>query len=242
MDQNFLIKKFALRICFICIQLSEYNEIRTKGFIFHSSTQEISKLERAAKWRGDPRASSKKEFTKVLSYLAPNKKDVFFDLGCGYGGPSIWIAPRVRMSVGIENHYYRYLRAKREAEKSGLPNVRILWDDIEEVSFRDATILYSVIYVGFGVIRKIQKQTRRGTQTVLYGPPPYPLRSEKLFGSFHRLVTPFERVDDGDEFAKICLGGRNPSMKKLLKSLDRDQARDLKREIEEADSNWESLY
>ncbi len=198
-------------------------------------------MERAAKWRGDPRASSKREFERVLRCLKPSKKDVFFDLGCGYGGPCIWIAPKVKLAIGIENHYYRYLHAKRDVKKSGSTNIRILWNDIDRISFRDATIFYSVIYVGFGIIRKIQKQARRGARIVLYGLPPYPLKSEKLFGSYHRLVTPLERVEDEEEFARIYLGGRKPSMKKLIQSLDRDQARDLKREIENVDSNWYSL-
>jgi hypothetical protein len=166
---------------------------------------------------------------------------VFFDLGCGYGGPCIWIAPKVRMSIGIESHYHRYLHAERDAEKSGLPNIRIVWDDMERVSYRDATILYSVIYVGFNIIRKIQRQTKPGSQIVLYGLPPFPLRSEKLFGSFYRLVTPFERVRDEDEFAQIYLGRRNATMKELLRSLDREQARDLRREIKDAESNWDSI-
>jgi hypothetical protein len=176
-----------------------------------------------------------------VRYLRPSKKDVFFDLGCGYGGPCIWIAPKVKLSVGIESHYFRYLHAKRDAEKSGLKNIRILWDDIERISYKEATILYSVIYIGFSVIEKMQRETRRGSQVVLYGLPPFPLKFEKLFGSFYRLSTPFERVEDEDEFAQIYLGGKKATMRKLLRSLDREQARDLRREIREADANWNSL-
>jgi hypothetical protein len=199
------------------------------------------KLERAAKWRGDPRASSRREFLRLMSEIRPSKNDVFFDLGCGYGGPCIWIAPKVRRSVGIEDHYYRYLHAQRQVVKSGLRNVQILWDDIEKVSYRDATILYSVIYVGFMVLEKIQKETATGTQTILYGLPPFPLKSQKLFGSFFRLKTPFERVEDEDEYARHYSGRTNMTMKKLLGSLDREQAKDLRREIKEAELNWQML-
>jgi SAM-dependent methyltransferase len=199
------------------------------------------KLERAAKWRGDPRASSRREFLRLLNEIKPSKKDVFFDLGCGYAGPCIWIAPKVRQSVGIEDHYYRYLYAKREVSKSGLLNVRILWADIEKVPYREATILYSVIYVGFSVLEKIQKETVRGTQTILYGLPPFPLKSEKLFGSFYRLKTPFGRVEDEDEYARHYTGRKNATMKKLLRSLDHEQAKDLRREIKEAELNWHMM-
>jgi SAM-dependent methyltransferase len=198
-------------------------------------------LERAAKWRGDPRASTRREFLRVLNYVSPSKRDVFYDLGCGYAGPCIWIAPRVRQAIGIENHYYRYLHARRDVAGSGSTNVKIVWDDIGRISFRDATILYSVIYVGFDIIKKIHRQTRRGSQTVLYGIPPYPLKSEKLFGEFYRLVTPFERVQDEDEFARLYLARKNATMKKLIATFDREQARNLRREIREADVNWNSL-
>ncbi len=198
-------------------------------------------MERAARWRGDPRASDRQEFLRAVRYIKPSKKDVFFDLGCGYGGPCIWIAPKVKLSVGIEDHYFRYLHARRDVEKSGLENIRILWDDVERVSYRKATILYSVIYIGFGVIEKIQRETRTGSEVVLYGLPPFPLKFEKLFDSFCRLTTPFERVEDEDEFARIYLGRKKATMKKLLRLLDREQARDLRREIREADVNWNSL-
>jgi len=198
-------------------------------------------LERAAKWRGDPQASRRREFLRLMNKIKPSKKDVFFDLGCGYGGPCIWIAPKVQRSVGIEDHYYRYLHAKRDVTKSGLRNVQILWDDIEKVSYREATILYSVIYVGFSVLKKIQKEAVPRTQIILYGLPPFPLKSEKLFGSFYRLKTPFERVKGEDEYARHYSGRKNATMKKLLGSLDREQAKDLKREIKEAELNWQMV-
>jgi len=40
-------------------------------------------MERAAKWRGNPNASDKKEFFRLLDILKPSKEDVFYDLGCG---------------------------------------------------------------------------------------------------------------------------------------------------------------
>jgi SAM-dependent methyltransferase len=198
-------------------------------------------VERAAEWRGSPTASTKNEFFRVLKFLNPSKQDVFLDLGCGYGRPCIWIAPKVKQAIGIESHYFRYKHAERDVESSGSTNVRILWDDLGNVSYRDATIIYSVIYVGFDIIKKIQFETNPGTQIVLYGLPPYPLRSEKLFGNFRLLRTPFDRVADEDEFARIHAGRNSSTMKKLIRSLDHDQARDLKREIRDSEVNWRSL-
>jgi SAM-dependent methyltransferase len=198
-------------------------------------------MERAAEWRGSPRATDKREFTHLINRIRPSKTDVFYDLGCGYGGPCIWIAPKVKKAIGIEDHYYRYLHAKRDVEKSGLHSITIIWNDISKVPYRDATILYSVISIGFEIIKKIQRQTKTGALVVLYGLPPYPLKSRRLFGEFYAMTTPFERVNDGDEFARIHLGTKRATMRELLKSIDADQRRDLKREIKDSDANWESL-
>jgi SAM-dependent methyltransferase len=199
----------------------------------------VREVERAAKWRGNPNASDKGEFFRLLKFLRPSKKDVFYDLGCGHGRPCIWIAPKVKLAVGVEDHYQRYLRAKKNAKESkSSKRIKILWKDIENISYKEATLLYSVIYVGFGVMEKIQREAKPGTKVVLYGVPPYPLKSRKLFGNYHLFKTPFERVRSDDEFARIYLGHRKATMKELLKSLDREEARDLRREITEANANW----
>ena len=102
-------------------------------------------------------------------------------------------------------------------------------------------MFYSVIYVGFSVLKKIQRQTAPGTEVVLYGLPPYPLKSEKLFGDFHRLVTPFDRVESEDDFARLYPGRKHPTMSKLLKTQDRERLKDLKLEIKRSEVNWKSL-
>jgi hypothetical protein len=198
-------------------------------------------MERAAEWRGNPRATSKREFSYLLRQIRPSKNDVFFDLGCGYGGPCIWIAPKVKRVFGIEDHYFRYLHAKREVENSGFHNIKIIWNDISKVSYHDATILYSVISIGFELMKKIQRQTKAGTLVVLYGLTPYPIKSQRLFGDFYSMTTPFERVKDQDEFARIYLDRKRATMSELLKSIDSEQRRDLKREIKDANANWDRV-
>lgn len=199
-------------------------------------------MERAAKWRGNPDASEKEEFFHLLKLLRPSKEDVFYDLGCGYGRPCLWIAPKVKLAVGIEDHYRRFLRAKKNARESPAnARIKIIWDDIERVSYRNATLLYSVIYVGFGILKKIQRQTMPGTRVVLYGVPPYPLKSKKLFGNYYLFRTPFQRVQNDREFVRIYSDGKKSTMNELLKSLDREQAIDLRREIRDAELNWHNL-
>jgi len=197
---------------------------------------------REAEWRGSPRATMRSEFMRLLGVLHPSKNtDVFYDLGCGYARPCIWIALKVKLAVGIENHYYRYQRALKEVEKAGFTNIKILREDINEASYHDMTIAYSVISIGFEVIARIQKQAKPGAVIVLYGLPPYPIKSEKLFGKYFRMRTPLTRVKDEDEFARIFLGRKGATLKDLYSKLDHDEVKDLKREIRQADSNWIKL-
>lgn len=200
-------------------------------------------MTREAEWRGSPRATTRREFDHLLRLLKPSRNDdVFYDLGCGYASPCIWIAPRVKRSVGIEDHYYRYVSAKKEVAKSGFANIEIRNEDIDESNYRDLTIGYSVISIGFGVVARIQNQAKPGAVIVLYGLPPYPIKSEKLFGMYFRMKTPISRVNDEDEFARISLGKKHSAIQDLYKKLDeKDEIRDLKREIREADSNWKKL-
>src|SRR3984893_2919531 len=158
-------------------------------------------MRKDAEWRGSPTATSRREFNRLLAVIKPRKTDVFYDLGCGYGGPCIWIAPRVKMAIGIEEHYYRYLRAKKEVGKSGEKNVVILRGDIMNQSYHDATIVFSVISVGFQMIRRIQDHASLGTTIILFGLPPYPIKTKKLFSDYVLITTPVERVSNEDEFA-----------------------------------------
>jgi len=198
-------------------------------------------MRKEAEWRGSPTATSRREFNRLLKIIRPRNDDVFYDLGCGYGGPCIWIAPKVKMAIGIEDHYYRYLRAKREVKNSGEQNVIIIRGDILDQSYHDATIVFSVISVGFQMVSRIQNQAKPGTTIILYGLPPYPIKTKKLFQGYVIMKTPIERVSNEDEFARTVLESKNAKIEDLMETLDKDQKRDLKREIEDAEYNWKSL-
>ncbi len=198
-------------------------------------------MRKDADWRGSPTATSRREFNRLLSIINPSKSDVFYDLGCGYGRPCIWISPKVKMSIGIEDHYYRYLRARAAVAKSKLDNVIIIRGDIMDQSYHDATIVFSVISVGFQMIKKIQEQAKLGTRIILYGLPPYPIKTKTLFSEYVLMKTPVERVSDVDEFARKALQSEKATIQDLMDTLDEDQKRDLKREIRASEHNWKSL-
>jgi SAM-dependent methyltransferase len=194
-----------------------------------------------ASWRGSATATPRQDFLRILGILRPTKRDVFFDLGCGYGRLCILAAPRVSLSVGIENHYYRYLRAKRAVEQSQLSNVQIKYGDFYNFSFRSASILYSIVDAGFATWAKIDRQCKKGTIIVQYGMLPYPIKAKHMFGNYFITRTPLIRVRDTAEYCRIYMKSNTASIDKLRKSLGKEGEKQLLFEIRNSESNWRNL-
>ncbi len=195
---------------------------------------------RAERWRGSPTATSHEEFMRVVKDLRPSRSDVFYDLGCGYAYTCIWIAPKVRRAVGIENFWPRYKRALNNVEKSGRGNIRIVKKSFQTVSLKDATIIYSVILLSLKEYRKIQLETRRGAKLVLCYPPMYPINSWKKDGYYFMRV-PFTRVKDETEYARIISGRRDATIKDIHSRFNRFDSVSLKWQISHADYIWAKL-
>lgn len=76
---------------------------------------------------------------KALSMLKLNKKDIFYDLGCGDGSLVFEAAPRVKKAIGIEIDPIRFLIAKARTSKH--KNVKIIYGNLFKQSLNDATKL-----------------------------------------------------------------------------------------------------
>ena len=197
---------------------------------------------KVAGWRGPAKATKKPEFMRLLRYLRPTKKDIFYDLGCGHGYPCIWIAKRVKLAIGIENHYARFCRAQLNVQKSGLPNVKIIKKDLEDATYEDATIIYSFIELSFNDLARIQKFVKSGTTIVMYARVPYPIRSRWVTGNYFMMKTPFKRVRSEDEYARIYMGKKKATIDDVYAWFGRRKdAKKLKWEISRANSNWNKL-
>jgi SAM-dependent methyltransferase len=199
-------------------------------------------MRKAASWRGSPIATSKKDFMHVLRLTKPKSSDVFYDLGCGYGRLCIWIAPRVKLAVGFETHYDRYKRAKLAVERSKLKNVEIRRVDFSRVSYSKATIIYSMVDTGLPVMARINRLSKSGTKFIQYARPNYPIKGKRLFGNYFMMKTPFERVKDQDEFARIFLGRKKATIEEMHAELGKRDSGALKREIRESESSWKLLF
>jgi SAM-dependent methyltransferase len=191
---------------------------------------------RAEAWRGSPTATDKSEFMELVDHLKPRKdRDVFYDLGCGYANPCVWIAPKVKLSVGIENHEYRYTRALSNVSKSGHENVRIMKMDIEDAIYEDATIIHSVISLNLGMFRKIRREPKNGSVVVaLAYCPLLPIKCKEV-GHYFVMRTPFEVVESEEEYARIFTGREDGTMEEVLEDLPRRDAKYLKWTFERKD-------
>ena len=158
---------------------------------------------RATYWCGSPEATKKREFLRLVEHLRPSSsEDVFFDLGCGFGNPCIWIADWVKCAVGFETYIPRYRRARIRAEKSRLTNASILRKNFERASFREATIIYSTLGIIWRTIKRINKECKQGSRLILFYEP-FPIKSLKLHDSFIMTVL-LDRFVDENHFANSC--------------------------------------
>jgi SAM-dependent methyltransferase len=194
-------------------------------------------LGRAKYWRGSPEATNKNEFLKLVKHLKPSsEKDVFFDLGCGYANPCIWIADKVKCSVGFETFIPRYRKARLRVEKSGKRNISIIRRNFERISFKDATIVYSTLGIMWRTLRRINRECKKGTRLILFYEP-YPIKSMKFEDSFIMEV-PFCRFEDEKEFAKVCFHLK--TIDEVYQTMGRQSyfSRSLRWDISHAKSNW----
>jgi SAM-dependent methyltransferase len=201
------------------------------------------KLRKSASWRGSPTATTKKEFTALLNSIKLSKEqDVFYDLGCGYGKVCIWAAPKVKFSIGYENHHDRFRVALREVKKSGFKNITIRNRDFFLASYKRATFIYSMVDIGLHVMSRINRQSRPGTRVVQYRRPNYPLKAKWISGNYFLMKTPFERTKNADDFATNLIGRKRATVDDLFKYLGREEGKYLKKEIRDSDTLWNELF
>lgn len=196
-------------------------------------------MARAESWRGSPTATSRGEFAHLVRVLRPKKTDVFYDLGCGYALPCIWIAPKVKKAVGIENFVPRYRRAASNVRKSGHQNIRIIKSSFQSVPLVDATIIHCVILLGLSEYRRIESEAKGSTLALCY-PPMYPIKSRRSHG-YYLMKVPFSRVANEDEYARIISGRRGATMKDVYAMLKKWDSKSLRWQVSHGDYLWSKL-
>lgn len=159
----------------------------------------------------NPTVTKKSEFIKLIRKLKPNKQDIFYDLGCGYAHTCMWMQNEVKLAFGVESNLNYYNQAKKRLGEKNTENIHLIHDDYENVSLKNATIIYTTLFLEKNFIDKIQKSAQCGMTFVFRElPPPYPIKSYK-FENFFIFKTPYE-ITTKNEYAQIFLGQSNVTM------------------------------
>ncbi len=180
-----------------------------------------------ANWRGRPNATTYSEALQVFELANLTKKDVFYDLGCGYGWVCIWAARRCKSSKGIESHKHLVAKARKNVQKSGLRNVEIIRGDFTKARLSDASVVYCVTDRDFNDFRRWDRRKRKkDLRIVTLGPPPIPVKPVRSQGSFYLTKFPFATARTADEWCHAVFRKGKGTFDDVRKELERRLSND----------------
>jgi len=114
-----------------------------------------------------PYVPVKKRFVKkIIETLKLNECSVLYDLGCGDGRILLEAVKNNNIeAIGIEKNFIVYLWTKFLTRKT---NVKIVCDDFENISLKDATHIYLYLFpkIMDKLIIKINNECKPGTRIV----------------------------------------------------------------------------
>lgn len=187
--------------------------------------------------RGNPKVTTYPEARLIFRLAKLAKKDVFYDLGCGYGWVCIWAARFCRAAKGIESHRYVAMRARKIVHhyvaKHGITNVEIIKGDFSRRRFPDADVLYCIGNLNVHQFEKWnRRRKKRNLRIVTLGPPPIPIKPVATRGAYCLTQFPYERAKSVDEWYQVVLGTNHGSwrqLRKKYKKLNDEALHSLKR-------------
>ena len=109
---------------------------------------------------GDPIALSEKEIKNLIKFVNASKKDVFYDLGSGFGEIVIQFVKqtKIRKACGIEEDIKRFLHSieftRDELTKKQLKRIDFWRSDYCKFDFSDATVVYNGLDAAGGYKRR----------------------------------------------------------------------------------------
>lgn len=139
----------------------------------------------------NPDITTEDESRRLFRIVGANRKDIFYDLGCGYGNPCIVAARdfKIRKVVGIEYCRDNYLEAFHRIMEKRLTDKIWLWHgSVQKSDFSDGTLVYCTLEPNLEIIKHIEKQLKRNCRLIT---PTTPLPSIKSVKEFEL---------DGDKF------------------------------------------
>jgi SAM-dependent methyltransferase len=187
--------------------------------------------------KGSPTATKYWEAIRVFQLANLQKKDVFCDLGCGYGFVCIWAARCCKLAVGIEEDPKRARRAKKNVDAKGLQNVQIIKASFEEVKLPPMKnlVLYSTIELELQQFETWKRKAKRNFRIVTVGPPPIPVKPLARKSPFYLTRFPYSNARTGIEWCNAVVRKRGANFqdvrRRLRGWLDSDALRDYERDF-----------
>lgn len=139
---------------------------------------DVSLPKRRPKW-GWPILFTNQDIRKMLRLARATKKDVFYDLGCGWGQNLIIALTefKVKRVVGIEDDRKNWKKATQRLEKIA-PTTDwdiikgkfedLFSDKIEEEDLREATIVFYGLAPDKNVLKGLEKKLQRNCRLITY--------------------------------------------------------------------------
>lgn len=174
-----------------------------------------------ADWRGDPNTTKPRDVKRILRLAHATKNDIFYDLGCGHGRVCIIVAKKVKLAVGIEDHYPTYRKAIEAVKKSGLRHkVRIRHSNFQSARISDATIAYAVALEDSEKDGEhYEKVLKTGCRFITLYLPLIGIKPDKVDYPFFMMKAPFKHAEDELDWARSVLKTKNATPTKLYKKL-----------------------
>jgi len=149
-----------------------------------------------------------RQIRQMLRLAKVSKKDIFYDLGCGYGQLCIIAAQefKVKLAIGIEKRKDRVRKARQEIRRLGLQKkVKIRHQAIEDVDLTDVTIVYDGLSEEEDNLKFYEKSLPKGCRLIIPFLPLVSVIPNRHDYPFYLMQYPFKKTDNGNKWASSIL-------------------------------------
>lgn len=114
----------------------------------------------------------------AIKLLKLNKKDIFYDLGCGIGAVLLEVSPKVKEAIGIEIDLLRFLIVSLRIKAKGLKNVKVLYGNLFNVPLNNATKIF--LFLSKEATEKIGRKLKKEIKKATIVSYKWPIKNLKL--------------------------------------------------------------
>ena len=198
--------------------------------------------------QGNPILFPNPEIRKMLKLANVNEKDVFFDLGCGWGQNLIIALTefKVNQAIGFEHNTERSKIVNHRLQrlkKIGIDQSRykvcegdfddLLADKIKGIKISEATVIFYGLTTSKSFLNKMKKRLKNGCRLICYYNCLFPEimpEKDRIDFPFYVHIFPFKETTSKEKWLSTIIGkkistlrkGKKPSIKELWDELRHD--------------------